>query len=230
MKNQIKKLAKFVSISSFIFFPPLMALAQSGEVPVENAPTGLTGVIVNINDFLRNLLPLLVAIGVIYFIWGVVRYMIADSDEAKTKGKDRVIYGIIGLAVIISVWGLVYLVAETLGVEQKFAQDVTNLVIEQTENTCVLGGKVQGLLNYATCIIRQSVIPFIFAIAMVMFIWGAVKFFIIDADEEAKRAQGKEFMIWAVIALTVMISVWSLVKILGTTFGLDTGFLPSVGP
>jgi hypothetical protein len=63
-----------------------------------------------------------------------------------------------------------------------------------------------------------------------MFIWGVIKFFIINADEEAKREQGKQFMIWGIIALAVMLSVWGLVGILSNTFGLSGSVLPQVTP
>jgi hypothetical protein len=64
-----------------------------------------------------------------------------------------------------------------------------------------------------------------------MFIWGVVQFFIIGADEESKRAQGKDFIIWGIIALTVMLCVWGLVRIVGGTFGLgNSSFIPQVCP
>ena len=89
--------------------------------------------------------------------------------------------------------------------------------------------KLQNLLTYATCIISSSVIPLIFALALAMFIWGVVQY-VIKSDEEAKKEKGRQFMIWGIIALTVMVSVWGLVAILGNTFGIDTGFVPQVRP
>jgi len=97
--------------------------------------------------------------------------------------------------------------------------------------TCSLSANpnLQKLLSYVTCIISTSVIPLIFALAVVMFVWGVVQF-VINSDEEAKKAKGKQFMIWGIIALTVMISVWGLVSVLGNTFGINTGFIPQVRP
>ena len=46
------------------------------------------------------------------------------------------------------------------------------------------------------------------------------------ATEEAKKAKGKQFMIWGIVALTVMMGVWGLVGILGATFGTNTTVLP----
>lgn len=185
-----------------------------------------------ISRLLSQFLPILVSIGVIYFIYGVVMYFIADDEEAKQSGKNRIIFGIIGLAVIISVWGLVFLLADTFGTGLRTTSAPGNIdnLVATSSDTCTMGTKVQGILNYITCIIGNSVVPLLFAIAVVSFIWGAIKFFIIDADEEAKREQGRQFMLWGIIALAVMISVWGLVKVLAVTFGIDTTFLPKVKP
>jgi len=86
------------------------------------------------------------------------------------------------------------------------------------------------LFDFFTCIISRSIIPLIFALAIAAFVWGVVNFFIIGADEEAKRSQGKQFMIWGIIALAVMLSVWGLVRILGRTFNLNTQVIPGIRP
>ncbi len=92
---------------------------------------------------------------------------------------------------------------------------------------CNLASNTIGsLFNLVTCNISKFGIPLIFALALVSFIWGVVQFFIINADEEAKREQGKQFMIWGIVALTVMLSVWGLVRILGNTFGINTSVIP----
>ncbi|MBI3888810.1 hypothetical protein HY311_03395 [Candidatus Nomurabacteria bacterium] len=230
-----KNLLKFITILLLAVFVPFIASAQA---------TGLTDVITKISDLFKAILPVLVAFGVLYFIWGMVQYFIADGEEAKKNGRDRIIYGIIGLAVIVSIWGLVAILNQTfglggttgLGVGQ--TPDLGNLVTT-TKNSgsgCPdLGAgkpKLSDYLDFFTCIIGNSIIPFIFALAVVMFIWGVVKFLILDADEEAKRAQGKQFMIWGIIALAVMLSVWGLVNILQTTFAIKTGssVLPTVVP
>lgn len=80
--------------------------------------------------------------------------------------------------------------------------------------------KFQDLLVYFGCIVNGSIIPLIFTLAMAMFIWGVVQY-VINDQEEAKRSKGKQFMIWGIIGLTVMIGVWGLVRIVGTTFGIE---------
>lgn len=76
-------------------------------------PGKLSGFFCKIGELLNSAIPVLVALGVVYFVYGVVTYVINDDEEAKQKGRDRILYGVIGLAVILSVWGLVYLVLNT---------------------------------------------------------------------------------------------------------------------
>ncbi len=239
MKKYAQKIVKFIPILFILTFVPFLVFAQ--PIP-PSAPSGLAAVINKISALLSSLLPVLISLGVLYFIWGVIIYFIADDAEAKSKGKDRIIYGIIGLAVIVSVWGLVAILNQTLGLSGNSGlsgvsapSSISNLapssnVLPSCSYMISNKPKLANYLEYFTCIIAQSVIPLIFAIAVVTFIWGAVKFFIINAEEEAKRDQGKQFMLWGIIALAVMISVWGLVKILGETVNIDTNYLPSVQP
>ena len=80
--------------------------------------------------------------------------------------------------------------------------------------------KLQDLLSYISCTINRSVIPLIFSLAVLMFVWGVVQY-VINSDEEAKKEKGRDFMIWGIIALTVMFSIWGLVRILGNSFGIE---------
>lgn len=43
---------------------------------------------------------------------------------------------------------------------------------------------------------------------------------VINPNNEEKRKQGKQYMIWGIIALFVMVSIWGLVAILTNTFGI----------
>jgi len=233
-----KKLLKFVSMISFAALFPIIAFAQimvsAGTTQSCDSIVGFGKIICQIQQLLNSIVPVLIALGVVLFVWGVVMYVIADGEEAKKKGRDRIIYGIIGFAVIIGMWGLVTLVTNTFGFTgQSIIAPTTVSVTTSTSSgsTCTTPTDVQTFLGFFTCIINNSLIPLIFAVAIIMFIWGVVQYFIVNADEEAKRAQGKQFMIWGIIALAVMLSVWGLVGILSGSFGIHTSsVLPQVHP
>ena len=195
---------------------------------------GIGYMMCQIQDLLNAAIPVLITLGVVYFVGGVVQYMIGGGEEAKQKGRDRIIYGIIGLAVITSLWGLVNVVVTTFPLRgaRVYVPTLVPITNGIDDGSCTLDNdpKFQQVLGYGTCIINNSIIPFIFAIAVVMFIWGGINFFILNADEEAKRTQGKQFMIWGIIALAVMVTFWGLVSILGNTFGVGGDILPQVCP
>ena len=104
---------------------PFLVLAQvASGVTTGGNPTGcgpggsvtdLQGLFCKFSEILNAVLPVLIGLGVIYFVWGVVTYVISSDEEAKKTGRNRIIYGIIGLAVIIGVWGLVGLLRNTFG-------------------------------------------------------------------------------------------------------------------
>lgn len=61
------------------------------------------------------LLPVVVAIAFIVFLWGVYKFFILDASDETAKGDGRrfVLWGLVGFVVIFSVWGLVNIVAGT---------------------------------------------------------------------------------------------------------------------
>ncbi len=80
---------------------------------------------------------------------------------------------------------------------------------------------LNDLVNFVTDSILMSVIKLIGALALLFFLWGVMKF-IRDADNAAKREEGRQFIIWGIIGLFVMVSVFGLVRILENTFQLPT--------
>ena len=114
---------KLIVLSGFVLgLAPVMALAQvTGGNPT--ACTGgnittLQGLLCKFSEILGAILPVLIALGVVYFVWGVITYVISSDEEAKKAGRDRIIFGIIGLAVIIGLWGLVAILKNTFGLNQ----------------------------------------------------------------------------------------------------------------
>lgn len=83
----------------------------------------------------------------------------------------------------------------------------------------------QGLGNLKTLLqsigdLVELALPIIVAIALLVFFYGLVKF--IFSGAEAKD-EGKTLMIWGVVALFVMVSVWGLVRFIGTAFNIEQG-------
>lgn len=107
---------KLIALFSFVLgFAPLAAFAQNagGCAHVEDGT--IQDIICRIGNVLDTLIPILIVLGIVYFVWGVVTYVIGKDEEAKKRGKDKIIYGIIGLVVIVAMWGLVGIITNTFG-------------------------------------------------------------------------------------------------------------------
>lgn len=125
-----KKLIVFMLFLS-LFVLPAFASAQvqvrqvtsssacANQVGGQGIGATLAPVLCTIGNILNILVPILISLGVVYFIWGVITYVIASDEEAKKTGRNRIIYGIIGLAVIVSVWGLVRVLTQTFNVDNE---------------------------------------------------------------------------------------------------------------
>lgn len=82
-------------------------------------------------------------------------------------------------------------------------------------------GNIQNLMNSFRNIVDLA-LPIVVALALLAFFWGLAKFIFASGDED-KRDDGKRIMIWGVIALFVMVSVWGLVRFVGQAFGIEQG-------
>lgn len=105
-----KKLAILSGLG--LVFAPLVALAQQSGCDYAQ-PGTIEAVVCKIGDILNTVIPILIVLGIVFFVWGVVMYVMAKEEEAKKKGRNQMIFGIIGLVVIVAMWGLVGIVINT---------------------------------------------------------------------------------------------------------------------
>src|SRR5687767_12778616 len=99
-------------------FAPMLASAQSLG--------GVERLLRSIGRLVDIALPIVVGIALLGFFWGLAQFIFAAGDEEKKKeGKQHMIWGIIGLFVMVSVWGLVGFLGESLGINQTSQNAVT---------------------------------------------------------------------------------------------------------
>lgn len=105
---------KVIKILPFgLIFPGLVLAQDAGDVDTSY----LEGLISSLSTIIGLLIPVVIAIGLLFFIWGLVQYIAASGDEsAKEEGKRKMIWGIIALFVIVAVWGFVAIIANIFGV------------------------------------------------------------------------------------------------------------------
>ena len=70
-----------------------------------------------IGGILRPLVPLLIALAVVFFIYGVIISVFSEGGEKKEEGKQYMLWGIVGIFVMVSVWGLVAILQGTFNLQ-----------------------------------------------------------------------------------------------------------------
>ena len=102
MLKNFKKLAFILTI----IFTPIFVYAQGQEY------TNFIGIFQNL---VSQLVPIIIAVGVITFFYGLVKFIRAgDQPEQREEGKKVIVYGIISITVMVSMWGIVNVVVGTI--------------------------------------------------------------------------------------------------------------------
>ena len=103
-------------------------LSTSGGFNGLGGLAGCSGTVCAVADtilFLINsvAVPLVFAISFIVFLYGIAKsYIFSRGDEGEVKkGHQLLLWGLIGFAVMVSVWGLVNVVANTFGLQGSYA-------------------------------------------------------------------------------------------------------------
>ena len=98
-------------ILSIATFLPSVTFAQqiTGSNPITNFDT-LVGRLTNIGNVV---IELLIAFAVIYIIINVVRFIMSGDDTKRSELRTSILWGIVGLFVILSIWGLVRILTNT---------------------------------------------------------------------------------------------------------------------
>ncbi len=85
---------------------------------------------------------------------------------------------------------------------------------------CAASAAVCNVANTVLFIINSVLVPVLFAIAFIVFLWGVFKAYIWSQGSEDSVSQGHKLILWGLVAFAVMISIWGLVNVVASTFGL----------
>src|SRR3989338_3486648 len=93
-------------IAGALYALPFVALAQ-----------GLVEATLTIGKIVNYIIPIIGAVLIIYFFYGVIGYVNAGGDEEKrTAARNTMIYAVIGMFVAFSIFGLIQLLQRSFGV------------------------------------------------------------------------------------------------------------------
>lgn len=78
---------------------------------------------VQLKNYFNLAIELMIAAAVAWVIWSAFKFVMSAGDEAERgKAREGIVYGIVGMAVMMSVWGLVGLVTRSTGLSNSAPQ------------------------------------------------------------------------------------------------------------
>ncbi len=80
-------------------------------------------------------------------------------------------------------------------------------------------GKIGELVSTTVGFINSYLVPLVFGLAFFLFLWGMFKYFFLSYASEEGRENGKNLMLWAVVAFVMMISIWGIVNMVAQGLG-----------
>jgi len=109
-KNNMKKIIIKVGISLLALSPIIVFAEQKNLSTLVNL----------ILKYFQSAIYLIIGLAVVMFVWNVFRYFIANGDEAnKTEAGKYVMWSVIGFFVVLSFWGIVNILINTLELDNK---------------------------------------------------------------------------------------------------------------
>ncbi len=108
--------------------------------------------------------------------------------------------------------------------------DETDPLVQQRLQTALdsTGGTVTTISDFKSFVdvlvnnIMTPLVRLIFAAAVVYFLYGVLKYVHKGGSEDDRRA-GRGMMVWGVVAIAVMFSIWGLVNLVLGTFEFKSG-------
>jgi hypothetical protein len=82
---------------------------------------------------------------------------------------------------------------------------------------------LDGVLRKAADVIINPLIRGLFAAALVLFFWGVMQF-IRGATDESARETGKRHMLWGIVGMAVMVSVFAVIRLATSQIGVTPDF------
>ncbi|MCF7865197.1 MAG: pilin [Candidatus Pacebacteria bacterium] len=90
--------------------------------------TGIFAIIQMIKELINVVMPLIIAMTVLVFIWGIFRMVTSSDGAAREEARGYITWGIVALFVMVSVWGLVNILVTSLHLNNSTPQNLEQLI------------------------------------------------------------------------------------------------------
>jgi len=97
-----------------------------------------------------------------------------------------------------------------------------------TERALAATGQNINDLIYDGILFFSDVIILAGAASVAAFFWGVARF-IWNADDEKKLEEGKQWMLWGIVALFCMVTLWGIIGFIISSTRINPEILPPLG-
>lgn len=106
-----------------------LALGALPFVTFAQSLGNIQNIVTAFGNIIDILIPIVFALAILFFFWGLAQFILAADDEgARASGRQKMIWGIVAIAVMASVWGLVQFLQQTFEVSPLAAPPVDPLI------------------------------------------------------------------------------------------------------
>jgi phosphoglycerol transferase MdoB-like AlkP superfamily enzyme len=92
------------------------------------AAGGLFTIIQMIKDLINVVMPLIISLTVLVFIWGIFRMVTSSDGAAREEARGYITWGVVALFVMVSVWGLVNILVSSLHLNNTGPQNLEQMI------------------------------------------------------------------------------------------------------
>jgi uncharacterized membrane protein len=79
---------------------------------------------------INPLIIMVFAIAFVYFLYGVIQFVLnPENQEKRSVGKSHMLWGIVGIFIMVAVFGIMRLILNTLGEKSIKVQDTGSITI-----------------------------------------------------------------------------------------------------
>lgn len=102
-------------LSSFTFAQAALT-SGSGSGAITTGATDVNKLAEQIKSYFNLAIEMMIAAAFVWVVWNAFNFVLSAGDEEKrTTSRTGIVYGIIGIVVMLSVWGLVGIVTKSTG-------------------------------------------------------------------------------------------------------------------
>lgn len=180
------------------------------------APNVLVSFVSFLQRIITALFPIMTAAGFLAVGYNLIKFLSSKTSTDQSIYKTGIINSFVGLLVIFILFGLIKILAGTLGIASLGAPIG---VADPSGSGLGRQGSFRYIIFSSTNFISSRLVPVLSASA-VLFFFGNIIISMTKTDQEAERTKLNNYLVWGILAILILFTLFSIVGLFsGSLFG-----------